>query len=230
MAWIFVLVAVVFIHELGHFAVARWCGVNVSTFSIGFGREILGFTDKKGTRWKLGWIPLGGYVKFMDDENAASVPSKDKLARMSDAERAGSFQGKPLWQRAAVVAAGPMANFLSAILIFAGTAAILGTQVIPAQVKVKPLNPALLAGLQTGDTVTRVDGKAISDYRELALAIIQSPKRELTLDIARDGAAKVVKVTPQLQEFRNGACKIETRGIAGVEPAGDSSLLAGKQE
>ena len=103
-----VLTIVVFVHEFGHFIVARWCGVTVKTFSIGFGKEIFGFTDRKGTRWRFAWIPLGGYVKFVDDENAASQPSPEALERMSAAERAGAFQAKPLWQRAAVVAAGPL--------------------------------------------------------------------------------------------------------------------------
>ena len=117
--FLFVLTVVVFIHELGHFLVARWCGVKVKTFSIGFGKEIFGFNDRHGTRWRLAWVPLGGYVKFMDDENAASVPSREKLEAMTPEERRASFQAKPVWQRAAVVAAGPMANFLLAIFIFA---------------------------------------------------------------------------------------------------------------
>jgi regulator of sigma E protease len=105
-AFLFVLSIVVFVHEFGHFIVARWCGVAVKTFSIGFGREIFGFTDKKGTRWRVAWIPLGGYVKFLDDENAASQPSREAIANMTPAERAGAFQTKPLWQRAAVSSPG----------------------------------------------------------------------------------------------------------------------------
>ncbi len=112
--FLFVLTVVVFVHELGHFLVARWCGVAVKTFSIGFGPEIAGFTDRHGTRWRLSWIPLGGYVKFIDDENAASAGHKS-LEQLSPEERKRSFQGKPLGQRAAVVAAGPIANFILAI-------------------------------------------------------------------------------------------------------------------
>lgn len=216
MAWIFVLVVVVFIHELGHFLVARWCNVNVSTFSIGFGREIVGFTDSKGTRWKLGWIPLGGYVKFMDDENGASVPSRDKIATMSEEERSGSFHAKPIWQRAAVVAAGPLANFLSAILMFAGTAYFMGIVNVPAVIKVKPLNPAVVAGLQSGDVVTKVDGKPVSDYKALMTAIENAPGRELTLDITRDGKTASVKLTPEAQF--NGTGKPD-RGAVGIDPA-----------
>ena len=114
-SFLVVLSIVVFVHEFGHFIVARWCGVAVRTFSIGFGREIWGFTDRKGTRWRVAWIPLGGYVKFVDDENAASQPSQDALERMTPEERRGAFQTKAVWQRAAVVFAGPAANFLLAI-------------------------------------------------------------------------------------------------------------------
>src|SRR4029079_7867726 len=117
--FLFVLTVVVFIHELGHFLVARWCGVKVKAFSIGFGKEIYGFYDRHGTRWRIAWIPLGGYVKFLDDENSASVPSKAALDRMSADEQAGAFQTKSLAARAAIVAAGPIAHLLLAHLIFA---------------------------------------------------------------------------------------------------------------
>ncbi len=222
MAWIFVLVVVVFIHELGHFLVARWCGVNVSTFSIGFGREIFGFTDAKGTRWKLGWIPLGGYVKFMDDDNAASVPSRERLQNMSASERQGSFHAKPLWQRAAVVAAGPVANFLSAILMFAGTAYVLGTQAIPAMVKVKPLNPAITAGMRTGDVVRRVDGKDVTDFKALGAVIAKAPGRSLTFDLTRDGAPLTLQVTPEKQVIPTPGGGVEDAGTLGLE-AGDAT-------
>src|SRR5436309_4536368 len=106
--FLFVLTIVVFFHELGHFLVARWCGVRVLTFSIGFGPELLGFNDRHGTRWKLSAIPLGGYVKFFGDENAASVPDSETIRQMSEAERRESFFFKPVAQRAAIVAAGPI--------------------------------------------------------------------------------------------------------------------------
>ena len=149
------LTIVVFVHEFGHFIVARWCGVTVQTFSIGFGQEIFGFTDRKGTRWRFAWIPLGGYVKFVDDENAASQPSPEALDRMTPAERAGAFQAKPLWQRAAVVAAGPIANFLLAIVVFARRQCAFGVRTItPTVGDVKDGMPAAAAGIKPGDVIT----------------------------------------------------------------------------
>src|SRR6266542_1790116 len=127
--FLFVLTIVVFFHELGHFLVARWCGIRVQVFSIGFGRELLGFSDRHGTRWKLAAIPLGGYVKFFGDDNAASVPDAAAVAAMTPAERQQSFFHKSVTQRAAVVVAGPIANFLLAIAIFAGVFALYGKQV-----------------------------------------------------------------------------------------------------
>src|SRR5262245_8058635 len=123
---LFVFSVVVFFHELGHFLVARWCGVRVLVFSIGFGPELFGFDDHRGTRWKISAIPLGGYVKFLGDENAASVPDQAAVAKMTDAERRESFVDQPVGKRAAVVAAGPFANFLLAIVIFAGLAMYMG--------------------------------------------------------------------------------------------------------
>src|ERR1035438_9338454 len=114
--FLFVLTIVVFFHELGHFLVARWCGVKVVAFSIGFGPELIGFNDRYGTRWKIAAIPLGGYVKFLGDENAASVPDSSELAAMPEGDRAHSFAFQPVFKRAAIVVAGPMANFILAIV------------------------------------------------------------------------------------------------------------------
>jgi len=118
--FLFVLTIVVFFHELGHFMMARWCGIKVLVFSIGFGPEIAGFNDRYGTRWKISAIPLGGYVKFFGDDNAASTPDHATVAAMSEAEKKDSFIFQPIRSRAAVVAAGPIANFVLAIAIFAG--------------------------------------------------------------------------------------------------------------
>src|SRR5919112_790369 len=121
-----VLTAVVFVHEMGHFLVARWCGIRVAAFSVGFGRELLGFTDRRGTRWKLSAIPLGGYVRFEGDENAASIPDPERLAEIPPSQRHGLFHFAPLWKRVAVVAAGPLANFILAVLVFAAVFSLIG--------------------------------------------------------------------------------------------------------
>src|SRR4029077_19463959 len=131
--FLFVLTIVVFFHELGHFLVARLCGIKVLTFSIGFGPEIVGFYDRYGTRWKISAVPLGGYVKFFGDEKAASVPDHEAGAAMTEEEKAVSFIHKPVGPRAAVVAAGPIANFILAIVIFATVFAIFGRQTTSAR-------------------------------------------------------------------------------------------------
>src|SRR5476651_1698961 len=132
--FLFVLTIVVFFHELGHFLVARWSCIKVLVFSIGFGPEIVGFDDRYGTRWKIAAVPLGGYVKFFGDDNAASVPDHAAAAGMSDAERKDSFIHKPVGARSAVVAAGPIANFILAIVIFAGLLMTVGERTTTASV------------------------------------------------------------------------------------------------
>src|SRR5580700_2989807 len=124
--FLFTLTVIVFFHELGHFLVARFCGVRVLVFSIGFGPELIGFNDRHGTRWKISAVPLGGYVKFFGDENEASAPSAATLAAMSEEERKQSFPGQRVGARAAIVAAGPIANFILAIVIFAGVFMVYG--------------------------------------------------------------------------------------------------------
>src|SRR4029079_4329112 len=164
----FVLTVVVFFHEFGHFLVARWCGVGVKAFSIGFGPEIFGFTDKYGTRWKVSWIPLGGYVKFIDDENVASASGRKTLERLSPEERRQSFQEKPLAARAAVVAAGPIANFVLAIAIFTAIFALFGERITAAKVDVVNAgSAAALAGFMVGDKVVSIDGQAIESFGEM---------------------------------------------------------------
>src|SRR5277367_5299563 len=120
--FLFVLTIVVFFHELGHFLVARWAGVKVLTFSLGFGPELFGFNDRHGTRWRIAAVPLGGYVKFYGDQNAASLPDPGAMDKMTPDERSKSLPAQPIWVRALIVAAGPAANFVLAILIFSGTA------------------------------------------------------------------------------------------------------------
>jgi regulator of sigma E protease len=219
MAFVLVLTPVVFIHELGHFLVARWCGVKVKDFSIGFGREIFGFYDRHGTRWRFGWLPLGGYVKFMDDDNASSFPSRENLERLTPAEREGAFQAKPLWARAAIVAAGPIANFLLAIGIFTLMFALLGEMVTPPRVGgVEPAGPAAKAGFMPGDTIRSIDGQEVRSYADLERIITLNANRELAFDVDRNGSAVRLTVAPVWRDLPDPSGRKSARPTIGIEP------------
>ena len=166
--FLFVLTIVVFFHELGHFLVARWAGVKVLTFSLGFGPELAGFNDRHGTRWKISAVPLGGYVKFFGDDSEASTPSSEALANMTEEERAGSFHHKKVGPRAAIVAAGPIANFLLAIVIFTCLFTFLASPARPrASIRWKRAVPAAAAGFKVGDVVTSIDGTKIDSFSDM---------------------------------------------------------------
>lgn len=214
-SFILVLTVVVFVHELGHFLVARWCGVKVSAFSIGFGREIFGFVDKHGTRWRFAWIPLGGYVKFMDDANAASVPSAEA---MSEEEREGSFHAKPLWRRAAVVAAGPIANFLFAIVVFAFMFSLVGQRTtLPRVDEVVKGMPADLAGFQKGDIIKTIGGRNVANFNDVLRLISSSPDRKLDIVIERGGVPQTLTVTPKPTTMNDRIGGTITRGLIGIK-------------
>jgi regulator of sigma E protease len=197
-----VLTIVVFFHEFGHFLVARWCGVKVVTFSIGFGPELFGFHDRHDTRWKVCAIPLGGYVKFFGDENAASVPDHAAAAAMSEVERKVSFVHQSVGPRAAIVVAGPVANFILSIVIFAGIFMSFGRQVIPARVDaVQPDSAAAAAGLKPGDLIVAIDGHPIDGFSEMQRIVAGSSGRTLTLTIDRGGAREDIKATPTTRGY-----------------------------
>jgi regulator of sigma E protease len=197
-----VLTIVVFFHEFGHFLVARWCGVKVVTFSIGFGPELFGFNDRHDTRWKVCAIPLGGYVKFFGDENAASVPDHAAAAAMSEVERKVSFVHQSVGPRAAIVVAGPVANFILSIVIFAGIFMSFGRQVIPARVDaVQPDSAAAAAGLKPGDLIVAIDGHPIDGFSEMQRIVAGSSGRTLTLTIDRGGAREDIKATPTTRGY-----------------------------
>lgn len=200
-SFLFVLTVVVFVHEMGHFLVARWCGVAVKTFSIGFGREIFGFFDRHGTRWRVAWIPLGGYVKFIDDENAASAGQKAP-DQLSEEERQRSFQGKSLGQRAAIVAAGPIANFLLAILIFTMIFSVFGERITAAKVdEVTPGSAAERAGFLPGDVIVEIDGSQIDDFSDMQRIVSASADQALLFTVRRDGSLVELTATPERKEI-----------------------------
>ena len=215
--FLFVLTVVVFVHELGHFLVARWCGVAVKTFSIGFGPEIAGFNDRHGTRWRLSWIPLGGYVKFIDDDNAASAGQKP-LDELSPEERARSFQSKPLAARAAVVAAGPIANFILAIVIFTAIFALFGERITAAKVDiVNPGSAAERAGFLPGDRVVSIDGKTIESFGEMQRIVGTSPDQPLHFVVDRNGQTVELTATPERKEITDHFGNVIRLGLLGIQ-------------
>jgi regulator of sigma E protease len=196
--FLFVLTLVVFFHELGHFLVARWCGVAVTTFSVGFGPEIVGFYDRQGTRWRISAIPLGGYVRFLGDENDASVPDAAALATMSEAERRRTFAGKNVAQRAAIVAAGPVANFILAIVILAGIFGAFGrTVLLPVVDTVKAGSVAEAAGFQAGDRILSIDGQPVESFQDLMWMVGTSAGQDLAFEVDRGGTLVEIHATPE---------------------------------
>lgn len=215
--FLFVLTVVVFFHELGHFAVARWCNVTVRAFSIGFGREIFGFNDKKGTRWKLCWIPLGGYVKFLGDEDAASTPDRDGIEHMSETERRGSFHDKTLAQRAAVVAAGPIANFILAIVIFASMFSFVGErQILPIVDSVQEGSAADVAGFKAGDQVLKIDGESIESFAQMQRIVSINADNSLSITVRRGSDEIELTATPRKSETKDVFGNVIRRGLLGV--------------
>ena len=215
--FLFVLTIVVFFHELGHFVVARWVGVNVLTFSLGFGPELVGFNDRHGTRWKISAVPLGGYVKFYGDDSEASTPSSDALANMSEEERAGSFHHKKVGSRAAIVAAGPIANFILAIVIFAGLFTFLGKPSTTARVdKVEAGSAAAAAGFQVGDIVTTIDGTAIDSFSDMQRIVGVRAGEKLTFTVKRGNSTVQLQGTPELREVKDPFGNAHKLGVLGI--------------
>jgi len=201
LAFLVVLTVVVFVHEMGHFLVGRWCGVGVKAFSIGFGPEILGWNDRRGTRWKLSAIPLGGYVKFVGDINGASVPDQEALGRMDPSERAISFPAQALWKRAAIVAAGPIANFILAIAIFGGLVYTNGRQVLTPRIEaVQPGSAAERAGFQAKDLILAIDGRPVQSFSDMQRVVSARAGDRLSIEVDRAGERVTLQAVPDLKE------------------------------
>jgi regulator of sigma E protease len=215
--FLLVLTLVVFIHELGHFLVARWCGVAVKAFSIGFGPEIYGFYDKHGTRWRFAWIPLGGYVKFIDDDNPASARASAERP-MSAEERSGAFHSKSVGVRAAVVVAGPVANFLLAIALYAGLNAVVGVRVLPAYVDAVVANsPAARAGFIPGDKIVAIGNDKIERFDDLQRIVGSNAGQELTFTVERGGETLKLNATPNADEQKDALGRTFRRGLIGIQ-------------
>jgi len=215
--FLFVLTIVVFFHELGHFLMARLCGIKVLVFSVGFGPEIAGFNDRYGTRWKISAVPLGGYVKFFGDDNAASVPDQAAAASMSSADRKDSFMFQPVPSRAAVVAAGPIANFVLAIAIFAAIFMTVGKQTTSARVDtVQPASAAEAAGFKPGDLVTAINGEKIESFSDMQRIVSISANETLSIDVDRGGAPVTLKAIPQLKELKDNFGNVHRLGVLGI--------------
>lgn len=212
-----VLTAVVFVHEMGHFLVARWCGIRVAAFSIGFGRELAGFTDRSGTRWKISAIPLGGYVRFEGDDNAASIPDAETLARVPPADRAGLFHFAPLWQRFAVVAAGPFANFLLAIVVFAAVFTFVGRQHVPPVIgSVETGSPADQAGFQADDRIVSVNGSAINAFADIQDNVMLAAGESLEVVVSRGGEFVTLTAVPEQREVPDIAGRMHRIAVLGI--------------
>ena len=216
--FLFVLTIVVFVHEMGHYLVGRWCGIGVTAFSIGFGPELIGFTDRHGTRWKLSAVPLGGYVKFVGDMSATSAaPDAEELEQLTEAERKVAFHTQPVWKRALTVVAGPVFNFLLTIAVFAVLFASYGRPVSePMVAELMPGSAAEAAGFQPGDRFVTVDGNRIETFGDVQRFVSGRTDDSLTFVMLRNGAEIELTATPKLIEQTDALGNKIKVGVIGV--------------
>ena len=213
-----VLTIIVFVHEMGHYLVARWNGIAIQTFSVGFGPELIGFTDKKGTRWRVAAIPLGGYVRFVGDMNAASQPDEAFIERAGPELSAQLFVNKNVWQRIAVVVAGPAANVLFTLLILYALLLGYGRYMAPAVVQtITPDSAAVEAGLQPGDKILAIDGFAVRGFDDVLRLVSTAPQRTITIELERAGVTETVRATPRVAEMTDRFGGIHRVGRLGLE-------------
>ena len=215
--FLLVIGPLIFIHELGHYFVGRWFGVKADAFSIGFGRELFGWTDKRGTRWKVAALPLGGYVRFAGDMSPVSEANAEWLS-LPAAERAQTFQAKPVWQRFLIVFAGPAVNFLFAFGVIAAILITLGEPVTPPVVAgVQPNSAAAAAGLRVGDRIVAMNGEAMRRFEDIAFYTQFHPDSALRIDLLRQGRpmtlAAHIHAISQTDRFGN-TTRIGQLGIA----------------
>lgn len=212
-----VLTVIVFVHEMGHYLVARWNGVAIQAFSIGFGRELIGWNDRHGTRWKISAIPLGGYVRFVGDMNAASVPDPDALADVDPQLAPRLFANKNVWQRIAVVAAGPLANVILTFLILYALLLGYGRYTIPPVVgEVIAGSVAEAAGIEPGDIIVSVDGYAVRGFEDFQRLVATSPERPVTIELDRGSAGQTLVLVPEAVEVEDRFGNSQRIGRIGV--------------
>lgn len=215
--FLFVLTVVVFVHEMGHYLVGRWCGIGVKAFSIGFGPELFGFEDRRGTRWRISAIPLGGYVKFVGDMNATSQPDTEEIEKLSAEEQRIAFHNQAVWKRALTVFAGPAFNFILTIAVFAVMFAAYGRYVSePVVAEVQPDSPAAAAGFQPGDRFVSVDGSEIESFSDVQRIVSARAGDEITFVMLRDGEEVTLTATPELTERTDALGNVVRIGIIGV--------------
>lgn len=212
-----VLTVIVFVHEMGHYLVARWNGVAIQAFSIGFGRELVGWNDKHGTRWKISAIPLGGYVRFVGDMNAASVPDPEAVEAIDPAMAPHLFVNKNVWQRIAVVAAGPIANVLLTFLILYALLLGYGRYTIPPVVgAVTAGSVAEGAGIEAGDVIRSVDGYVVRGFEDFQRMVATSPERAVTIEIERGSSEQTIVLVPEASEVEDRFGNMQRIGRIGV--------------
>ncbi|MBW0369683.1 RIP metalloprotease RseP [Ensifer adhaerens] len=215
--FLLVLTLLVFVHEMGHYLVGRWSGIRILAFSIGFGPELVGWTDRHGTRWKLAAIPLGGYVKFYGDEDAASVPDYKRLEALAPEERSQTFLGAKLWKRAATVAAGPIANFILAIAIFTVLFSVYGRQVAdPVVARVNENSAAAQAGVVPGDRLISIDGTPVVTFDDVRRYVSVRPEMPISIRIERNGAMLDLSMVPQRTELTDQFGNKMEIGVIGI--------------
>jgi regulator of sigma E protease len=216
-----VLTVLVFVHELGHYLIARRTGVRIEVFSIGFGPELFGWYDRAGTRWKFSAVPLGGYVKMFGDSDASSVLPAANASEMTEDERAVSFFHKRLGQRAAIVSGGPLANFLFAIVVLAVLFATYGQPFTPANVgHVQAGSAADKGGIQVGDTIVSIDGHTIGRFEDVKQIVSLDLGEPMVIDVRRDGQLVTLHITPTLSETTDRFGNRHESGFLGIGPSG----------
>lgn len=219
--FVVILTVLVFVHEFGHYFIARRNRVRIEVFSIGFGPELFGWWDRAGTRWKFSTIPLGGYVKMFGDSDASSGMPVAGLSRLAPAEREVSFHYKRLGQRAAIVAAGPIANFLFAIVLLSALFMTYGQPFTPPEVgQVQPGSAAEQAGILPGDVITEIDGRAVQRFEDIQQAVRLNPNVPMTVIVRRDGREQTLRVTPSRTELTDRFGNHYEIGLLGIARSG----------